>query len=65
VLSQTLIKLCFLAIAQAASISISFKVGLVGVSIQINLVWGLMAFYMFYRLVISTKSTVIPNLSCA
>lgn len=37
-LSQTLIKLCFLAIAQAASISISFKVGLVGVSIQINLV---------------------------
>jgi len=55
----------YLAILATPYKSISLRVGLVGVSTQINLVLGLIALTMLSRFVISTKSSSNPNFSLA
>ena len=61
VLSTQRRQLFAFAIFAIASISETFRVGFVGVSIQINFVFGVIALKTFSAFVVSTKFTVIPN----
>ena len=50
------------AIAETAAMSVSFSVGLAGVSVKISRVLSLIAATTFYGFDVSTKSYSTPNL---